>query len=86
MGLATGGAWKGSLIGNTIDGVDMWTAVTTNTASPRSEIVHYLTADGNCSYQLDMVKLIMTDKDLDGVTLPSFSFEGTSATPSVCLV
>lgn len=86
MGLATGGAWTGSYLGNTIDGVDMWTALTTNTASPRSEIVHYLTSDGNCSYQLDMVKLIMTDNDLDGVTLPSFAIDGDSASPSVCLV
>jgi hypothetical protein len=43
MGLATGGAWTGSYAGASIDGVDMWSSITTASASPRTEIAHLIT-------------------------------------------
>jgi len=85
MGLATGGAWTGGLTGNTIDGVDMWNAVTTNTASPRSEIVNFLNSEGEVSYVLDGMKYIVSDDGLDGFTLPNFEFSGTSAVANICI-
>lgn len=44
MGRATNGAWTGSLFGSTLDGKDVWKAMTTNTASPHVEIVHSVTS------------------------------------------
>jgi len=85
MGLATGGAWSGSFIQNELDGVDMWNAITTNSESPRHEIVHFLTPDGNCSYQYDMKKLIVTP-NLDAFVTPNFEFVGTEAEAYECLV
>lgn len=87
MGLATGGAWTGSFLQHTVDGVDMWTAITTNTESPRHEIVNYLTTDGNCSYVNDMKKLIVSNAGyIEGFLTPNFEFVGTANNAATCIV
>jgi len=86
MGLATGGAWTGSFLGNTIDGVDIWNAVTTNTESPHHEIVNHLSADGNVTYQYDMKKMIVAGSGyIDAYSVPTWDFLGTSKSPNVCV-
>jgi hypothetical protein len=58
MNVATSGSWTGSYSGADIDGVDMWDAIMTNSASPRSEIIHYAsTSSTSASVQKDLVKL-----------------------------
>jgi len=42
MGLASSNQWTGGLSGAKLDGHDMWTAITSNTPSPRQEIIHYV--------------------------------------------
>jgi hypothetical protein len=42
MNPATAGSWKGGYSGQDIDGVDMWSAVTTGADSSRTEVVHMI--------------------------------------------
>ena len=57
MGLATDGAWTGSLSGAEIDGVDVWDSISVGAASPRDYIVHFVDTHGNCSIQKSMLKV-----------------------------
>jgi hypothetical protein len=58
MHLATEGTWTGSYTGATIDGSDMWNAITTNSASPHTDIVHYVSSKSAAAcVQKNMVKL-----------------------------
>jgi hypothetical protein len=61
MGLATEHKWEGSLIGESLDGMDMWYSITSGADSPHSEIIHYMDEYLNCSFQLNMFKLDMND-------------------------
>lgn len=85
MGLATGGTWKGSLIGAELDGVDMWDAITSNTDSPRTEIAHYVDKFGNVSVQIDMMKIVLTaESEIEGYGIPQFATSGEASEAS-CL-
>lgn len=57
MGLATDKQWTGSLTGAVLDGMDVWDAITTNSPSPRTEIVHYADGDAGVVLQLGTSKL-----------------------------
>lgn len=74
MGLATGGTWQGSMIGATIDGIDMWDSITSGTASPRQDIVHYIDKFGNCSLQRNMIKLDIRTDAINHYKTPSHYF------------
>jgi arylsulfatase A-like enzyme len=69
MGLATGNAWQGSMAGATLDGVDMWSALTTNGDSPREETVWYVNASsfviqrGDYKYSQHMIEQAADDVD-----------------------
>jgi hypothetical protein len=65
MGLATGGEWAGSLTGATIDGVDMWEAITENLESPHGEMLHYADGVWGCSLQQGMMKIDVGDWKLN---------------------
>jgi hypothetical protein len=74
MGLATGGQWEGSYIGNELDGFDMWKSITSGSDSPRSEIVHY--HDGDSTYTIT-AKGFKLSKGTEppGVVEPSWIFD-----------
>jgi arylsulfatase A-like enzyme len=46
MGLATANTWNGSYANATIDGVDVWDAIISNTPSPRIATLHYSLKSG----------------------------------------
>ena len=69
MGLATGNTWTGSYSGATLDGYDLWPAITTNAVSPRNEILHELDGD-EVSMQVGMLKL-----DISAKIVVYFQFE-----------
>eukprot|EP01035_Chromulina_nebulosa_P020599 gene20599-26708_t len=72
MGLATDGAWTGSLNEAAIDGVDVWDAIVTNSESPKHEIV--FTNDGTaCAMQYDNVTYLNGVPSTASYT-PEFSF------------
>ena len=74
MGLATGGQWDGSYIGNELDGIDMWRSITTGSDSPRSEIVHY--HDGDSTYTITAKGFKLSKgSDPPGVVEPSWVFD-----------
>jgi arylsulfatase B/arylsulfatase I/J len=85
MGLATGGLWSGSLVGNEIDGSDMWSAVLSDGVTAHPEIVHYLDSGGNVSYQHNMIKMVRYNSTDQTTTLPQAVFVGTAADTTVCL-
>lgn len=86
MGLATGGAWKGGLEGATIDGVDAWNAITTNSDSPHSEIVHYVDDTGSICIQIDGKKLLITSVGVLGPHSEADQiFVGDTPESNVCL-
>lgn len=66
MRLATNDEWTGSYIGSTIDGVDIWDAITKNKASPHEEMVFYV-ADDSAVIQRNMLKYVygFPPKDVD---------------------
>ena len=72
MGLATAGSWKGSLSGNSIDGVDMWTAIMTNSSSPRTEILHRLE---DTSFTIQHKNIILREDINANAESPRFIFE-----------
>ena len=72
MGLATAGSWKGSLSGNPIDGVDMWTAIMTNSSSPRTEILHRL---DDTSFTIQQKNIIFREDIITNNGTPGFVFE-----------
>lgn len=74
MGIATNNEWNSSLADAEIDGVDMWTAISKNTASPHEEIVHYVD-DSKYSIQLNMLKL-NSGGEPPSVDEPDFIFIG----------
>ena len=85
MGLATGGAWTGGYTGNTIDGIDMWSTITTNASSPRREIIHFADIYGNYSYQYDHMKIIKSQIGWIGeYTSPVLQFEGDKSDETIC--
>lgn len=85
MGLATGNAWNGGYTGNTIDGIDMWSTIISNTTSPRREIIHFADIYGNYSYQYDNMKLIRTQLGWIGeYTDPILNFVGEQSKESLC--
>lgn len=50
MGIATNGRWEGSIIGNELDGFDVWENIKTNTSSDRTFIINKVEPDSdNCS-------------------------------------
>ena len=57
MGQATNGEWTGSYSGDTLDGVDVWSAILENSTSPHQTIVHYHDGE-NCTLQYKMVKMV----------------------------
>ncbi len=67
MGLATNYQWTGSVIGSTIDGVDMWETIMNNGTSTHVEIVHYADGDSKASIQYKNYKLEL------GTTLSGFT-------------
>lgn len=85
MGLATDNTWTGSYVGNTMDGVDQWSAIRDNTDSPRIEIVHFADKYGNVSIQYNMNKYVYTGTNVDATTQPDHVFVGTSVPSDVCL-
>lgn len=85
MGLATGGQWTGSYVGNKIDGIDMWSTITSGAASPRKEIIHFADIYGNYSYQYDNMKIVKTQLGWIGeYTEPLIEFAGSPSKDSVC--
>jgi hypothetical protein len=76
MHVATEGAWTGSYSGATIDGVDMWNAIMTNSTSPKTQIVHFASAHtDNACVQIGMVKLNYLEV-LQPVNDPDYVFAG----------
>jgi hypothetical protein len=61
LGLATGGQWTGSLSGAEVDGVDIWSAVTSGgkITEPHPEIVHYADGEGAFCLQHGETVLLM---------------------------
>jgi hypothetical protein len=58
MGIATNNAWIGSYANSELDGFDMWSAILSDSESPRHEIVHYVDDENIiCSYQYDYLKI-----------------------------
>ena len=58
MGLATDGQWKGPLNGESVDGTDMWEAITTNDKSAqRQEIVFFSNGDA-CALQWESYRYL----------------------------
>jgi cytoskeletal protein RodZ len=57
MHLATEGTYTGSYSGATLDGADMWNAITTNSATPHTSIVHFASKKSTSAcVQMSMVK------------------------------
>jgi len=90
MGLATNSSWKRSYSGMTIDGVDQWQSIVTNSPSKKSEIVHYTTTVagkvfsalqyGNLKYYYGFTA--------PAVTKPAFTFTkdlNSSASRNTCV-
>eukprot|EP01035_Chromulina_nebulosa_P017682 gene17682-23272_t len=73
MGLATDGAWTGSLNGAVLDGKDVWDAIITNSPSPKIEIVltHY---GETCAIQYDNTTY-MQSLSAYGVNKPDYVFK-----------
>lgn len=65
MGLATGGAWTGSMADHVIDGVDMWNAIIEDLPSPHEEMLHYADGEWGCSLQQGMRKIDIGDWKLN---------------------
>jgi hypothetical protein len=61
MSLATHGLWNGSYAGATLDGVNMWDTIISNSVSPRKEILHYSDGVRTTSLQFGMIKLNLND-------------------------
>lgn len=76
MNLATNGEWNGSLVGNEIDGIDMWNNIVNDLPSPRFEIVHWMDPYGNCSFQNDSLKFIITSGEDLLSYVPKYVYPG----------
>eukprot|EP00595_Chromulina_sp_UTEXLB2642_P000323 CAMPEP_0196761698 /NCGR_PEP_ID=MMETSP1095-20130614/1002_1 /TAXON_ID=96789 ORGANISM="Chromulina nebulosa, Strain UTEXLB2642" /NCGR_SAMPLE_ID=MMETSP1095 /ASSEMBLY_ACC=CAM_ASM_000446 /LENGTH=1008 /DNA_ID=CAMNT_0042111583 /DNA_START=472 /DNA_END=3501 /DNA_ORIENTATION=- len=72
MQVASGLQWTGPISGNDIDGLNMWTAITTLGDSPRSEIIHTIN-DDEISVQIGSLKY---DRGIPvHSSVPQFTFE-----------
>lgn len=58
MGLATNNTWTGSYSGADIDGLDIWSSITTNTTTSRDEIVFLSYPAGTYAMQYEKMKYI----------------------------
>lgn len=85
MGIATGGEWRGSVVGNTMDGMNMLPAIQANAESPRKSIVHYADAAGNVSYQYENLKLVRSSLRVLAASEPVSIFLGEQSAVNECV-
>jgi arylsulfatase A-like enzyme len=55
MGLATNNEWSNT---TEIDGLDQWSSILYNTASPRNEIIHYIYDEDTFTIEADGIKMV----------------------------
>lgn len=78
MGIATNQQWSGSYVSDTtLDGVDFWPSVLSNTSSPRSEIIHYADKHGYACVQSGDYKYLRADTPADIPILPPLIHAGS---------
>lgn len=86
MSMATGGEWRGSFAGASLDGLNMLPAILANSDSPRRTIVHYADNAGNISYQFDSYKLVRSSLRILQSASPVTAFLGEKKEVNECLL